>query len=93
VTLLLSLLVLSMLAGGAPANPANGLAIKQDWISMPDGVRLAVDLYMPAGHGADGRFPVIVEYLPYRKTESRARNTALYSYFVNRGYVLARVDI
>ena len=93
VTLLLSLLALSMLAGGAPANPANGLAIKQDWISMPDGVRLAVDLYMPAGHGADGRFPVIVEYLPYRKTESRARNTALYSYFVNRGYVLARVDI
>ena len=92
-TLLLSLLALSMLAGGAPPNPDYGIAIKQDWISMPDGVRLAVDLYMPAENGADRRFPVILEYLPYRKTESRARNTALYSYFVNRGYVLARVDI
>jgi putative CocE/NonD family hydrolase len=36
---------------------------------------------------------VILEYLPYRKTESRARNHALYSYFVQRGYVMARVDI
>ena len=32
-------------------------------------------------------------YLPYRKTESRSRNHGLYAYFVERGYVVARVDI
>jgi len=62
-------------------------------IPLPDGVRLAADLYMPAG-GADGeRHPVLLEYLPYRKTEARSRNYPLYSYFVERGYVVAAVDI
>ena len=63
------------------------------WIAMPDGVRLAADLYMPAGNVKGKNFPVLLEYLPYRKTESRARNYSLYSYFVERGYVVARVDI
>ena len=30
---------------------------------------------------------------PYRKVEDRGRNHALYSYFVRRGYAVARVDI
>ena len=62
-------------------------------IPMPDGVRLAADLFMPSGGAPDERFPVLLEYLPYRKTESRDRSLALYSYFVQRGYVVARVDI
>lgn len=67
--------------------------MKHAWITLPDGVRLAADLFMPTG-GADGvRFPVLLEYLPYRKDESRQRNHELYSYFVERGYVVARVDI
>lgn len=67
---------------------------------MRDGVRLAADLYFPTTSetGAEKgppeeRFPVLLEYLPYRKTESRGRSYALYSYFVRRGYVVARVDI
>ena len=36
---------------------------------------------------------MLLEYLPYRKTESRGGSHALYSYFVRRGYVVARVDI
>ena len=36
---------------------------------------------------------MLLEYLPYRKLESRGRNLGLYSYFVRRGYVVARVDI
>jgi putative CocE/NonD family hydrolase len=67
--------------------------MKESWIGMPDGVRLAADLYVPAGDVKEKTFPVLLEYLPYRKTESRARNHALYSYFVERGYVVARVDI
>lgn len=67
--------------------------MQEGWITMPDGVRLAADFYMPAG-GADAeKFPVLLEYLPYRKTESRARNYSMFSYFVERGYVIARVDI
>jgi putative CocE/NonD family hydrolase len=69
------------------------MGMREAWIEMPDGVRLAADLYVPKA-GAKGKtFPVILEYLPYRKTESRARNHSLYSYFVERGYVVARVDI
>ena len=60
---------------------------------MPDGVRLAADLFMPEGAAQNQRFPVLLEYLPYRKDESRARNYSLYSCFVQRGYVVARVDI
>ncbi len=39
------------------------------------------------------RFPVLLEYLPYRKDESRGARYDVYSYFVRRGYVVARVDI
>lgn len=67
--------------------------ITQAWITMPDGVRLAADLFWPAGANQQDRFPVLLEYLPYRKDESRARNYSLYSYFLDHGYVIARVDM
>jgi uncharacterized protein len=76
-----------------PSPPSYEMALSEAWIPMPDGVRLAADLYLPSGGAAGERFPVLLEYLPYRKTEARARNWALYSYFVRRGYVVARVDI
>jgi putative CocE/NonD family hydrolase len=77
-----------------PASPARyDLALESARIPMPDGVGLAVDLFVPTGAPEGERFPVLLEYLPYRKTESRARNHALYAYFVRRGYVVARVDI
>jgi len=60
---------------------------------MPDGTRLSADLYRPRGEGIGTRFPVLLEYLPYRKHEARSRNYPLYSYFVQRGYVVAAVDI
>lgn len=60
-------------------------------IPMPDGVHLAADIYLPAK--SDGPYPVLLEYLPYRRVESRARNLQLYSYFLERGYAVARVDI
>ena len=67
--------------------------IKPAWIDMPDGVRLSADLYMPSDLTGADRLPVLLEYLPYRKMESRARNYSLYSYFLTRGYVVVRVDI
>jgi putative CocE/NonD family hydrolase len=69
------------------------IKMEEAWIPMPDGIRLAADLYVPADKRPDQKYPVLLEYLPYRKTESRDRNYALYSYFVERGYIVARVDI
>jgi len=73
--------------------PRYDISMEEIWIPMPDDVRLAADLYMPTGGEPSARIPVLLEYLPYRKTESRSRNYSLYSYFVRRGYAVARVDI
>jgi predicted acyl esterase len=78
---------------GCAAPSSYEIEIVEDSIPMPDGVRLAADLYVPVGGAPGERFPVLLEYLPYRKTESRGRRYPLYSYFVERGYVVARVDI
>jgi putative CocE/NonD family hydrolase len=80
-------------AAEEPSPPAYGIAVEHAWIPMPDGVRLAADLYLPEGAAAGERFPVLLEYLPYRKAESAGGSYTLYSYFVRRGYIVARVDI
>src|SRR5262249_33169383 len=58
---------------------------------MRDGVRLAADVWRPDEAG--GPFPVLLEYLPYRKTEARGGSFPLYSYFLRHGYVVVRADI
>jgi putative CocE/NonD family hydrolase len=90
---LTALLPQFLCAAQPPSSPQYEIELKEAWIPMPDGVRLAADLYMPVSAKTSDRFPVLLEYLPYRKTESRGRNYPLYSYFVRRGYVVARVDI
>jgi predicted acyl esterase len=94
---------LSALAGasGKPASaaepaspPTYEITLQETWITMPDGVRLAADLYLPAGGAPGERFPVLLNYLPYRSTRSgTAGPSSITSYFVRRGYVVARVDI
>ncbi len=93
--------VLVALLGAAPtagareglSQPTFEVALEEAWIPMADGVRLAADLWKPAGEGDGGRFPVLLEYLPYRKDESRSSRYGFYAYFVRRGYVVARVDV
>src|SRR5262245_60714694 len=81
-------------AGPAEASPpAYEIRFQEAWIPMRDGVRLAADLYLPQGGKPKDRFPVLLEYLPYRKTEGRGDRHGLYAYFVKRGYIVARVDI
>ena len=92
-----SLLSVGAFAEAAPAldpsPPVYEISLREAKVAMPDGVRLAADLYLPTGGPVGARFPVLLEYLPYRKNEARARNYALYSYFVKRGFAVARVDI
>ncbi len=80
------------------ADQGEDIVMQETWIPLRDGVRLAADIYFPKGRepGAQGvgdALPVLLEYLPYRKTEDRDSRLALYSYFIRRGYIVARVDI
>ena len=86
------LLIMLLLARSATA-AGDGITIEEAWIEMPDGVFLAADLYKPAGLEPGHKLPVLLEYTAYRKTDSRSRNYSLYSYFIARDYIVARVDI
>src|SRR5260370_9365608 len=67
---------------------------EQHGIPMEDGVRLGANLFMPTGAKSGERFPVLLEYLPYRKDDgTAARDYPIHSYFVYQGYVTARLDI
>jgi uncharacterized protein len=85
--------VLLLVAGVEASPPSYEIALEEVPIPMPDGVSLAADLWRPKGANPGARFPIVLEYLPYRKDEERASYFSLYSYLVRRGYVVARVDI
>jgi hypothetical protein len=59
-------------------------------IPMRDGVRLAADLYLPAG--ARGRLPVIVERSPYDKSTKRG-GTAEARWIAEHGYAVVLQDV
>jgi uncharacterized protein len=93
-TALVFLLASSVFAVEPPSPAVYSFRMENAWIPMKDGVRLAVTLYLPDGQKPQERFPAILEYHPYRKDDSSAyRDYGLYTYFVRRGYVCARVDI
>ena len=60
-------------------------------IPMPDGIKLAARLWLPAGEEA---VPAILEYIPYRKREgTRGRDDAMHGWFAEAGYAAIRVDL
>ena len=61
--------------------------------SMPDGVKLAADIYFPAldGTRAPGTFPVILERTPYNKAAPAQVTKG--KYFARRGYVCVIQDV
>jgi putative CocE/NonD family hydrolase len=59
-------------------------------IPMRDGVRLAADLFRP---DTEGRFPALVEYIPYRKDDMTVPRHGPHLYFAERGYVGVRLDV
>jgi hypothetical protein len=67
--------------------------IREIFIPMPDGVQLAADLYLPHDFDTSQKYPIILEYLPYRKDEHRASRYSVFNYFVQNGYIVARADI
>jgi uncharacterized protein len=94
------LILLATFTASAQSTPPTYATMRkvQTTITMKDGVRLAVSLYMPQGAPQEAKvaekFPAILEYLPYRKDDwTLSRDWDLHSYWVRRGYVTARVDI
>jgi predicted acyl esterase len=72
----------------------HGVRLVRTVIPMPDGVQLAVTLYMPADMKPGTRVPALLEYLPYRKDDDDAvGDYGHHAYFARHGYVGARVDI
>jgi uncharacterized protein len=93
---ILSLFILCLLQGcseNVQPSSQTTIEIKEVMIPMPDGINLAADLYVPAGMKPGDNLPVLLEYTPYRKVEARGGRYPTYSYFVEHGYVVARVDI
>src|SRR3954463_15101467 len=71
---------------------------RSQYLTMRDGVRLAIDVYVP---GVDTRFPTVVILTPYYRrfkvTSTEAEpspNAAKYrDFFVPRGYALVVIDV
>ena len=59
-------------------------------IPMRDGIRLAADLFRP---DAEGAFPAVIEYHPYRKDDMSVPRNGPHLYFAERGYVSIRLDV
>jgi uncharacterized protein len=72
--------------------PTRGVKVVRNvYIPMKDGTRLAADLYMPESIGSKP-LPVVMEYIPYRKDLVQPGDP-FYDYFPLHGYVMARVDV
>jgi uncharacterized protein len=67
--------------------------IENEWITMSDGCRLAVRLWLP--DDADiTPVPAILEYIPYRKRDfMRRRDESMHRWFAANGYAAVRVDM
>ena len=85
-------MVLLALAAWSAGASDRGVRLVEASIPMPDGVRLAATLFMPADLSPQERVPALLEYLPYRKDDDQP-DYATHAYFARHGYVGVRVDI
>ena len=62
-------------------------------IVLSDGCRLSARLWKPV-NAEQSPVPLILEYLPYRKSDgTRARDALTHPWFARRGYACLRVDM
>ncbi|MDX1606963.1 MAG: CocE/NonD family hydrolase, partial [Candidatus Competibacterales bacterium] len=67
--------------------------IENTWIPMPDGVKLAAKLWLPA-YAERRPVPAVLEYIPYRKRDCKAvRDAEIHGFFARHGYAGVRVDL
>jgi putative CocE/NonD family hydrolase len=67
--------------------------IETEWITMPDGCRLAARIWLPEDAEQDP-VPAILEHIPYRRRDfTRLRGDDTHAYWAARGYACLRIDI
>ena len=76
-------------------------AVSQAYVATPDGEQLAVDIYVPADAPAGERFPVILQYTPYRRSTIDPKtgkvrdllSSGTAAYFTSYGYAMVGADM
>jgi putative CocE/NonD family hydrolase len=72
----------------------DGVAVRDEWIPMPDGVRLHTRIWTPVTASPGSPVPVLLEYLPYRLDDWTApRDSERHPWYAAHGYASVRVDI
>lgn len=92
-SLLLSLLFIPLLLQSEPVviEPTYSVRIERNIrIPMRDGKTLSADLIRP---DAEGRFPILIEYHPYRKDDVSRGGIGQQWYLAERGFIGVRLDV
>jgi predicted acyl esterase len=90
---LLLALVLAGPAAGTAA-PLREFEIQRGTLAMKDGVRLSATFFLPKAKAPHERFPVLLEFLPYRKDDSfYLRDYPHYAYWARHGLACAKLDL
>jgi uncharacterized protein len=79
--------------GAADRSPRSVRVIANEWIELPDGVRLAARIWLP--EDAETR-PVsaILDWVPYRRSDGTAVGDGAWgTYFAGRGFAFVRIDL
>jgi putative CocE/NonD family hydrolase len=77
----------------SPEAPHGVHEIENNWIPMPDGVKLAARIWLP-DHARSHPVPAIFNYCPYfAHLFSRLGDDARFPYYASHGYACVRVDI
>src|SRR5665213_3229387 len=75
------------------SSPHTPREIENAWITLSDGCRLAVRIWLP-GDAESQPVPAILEYIPYRKRDfMRRRDESMHRWFAANGYAALRVDM
>lgn len=73
---------------------AHKVTVEPAYLTMDDGVKLAVTYYRPADASPEKKYPIIVNMVPYRKDDLfYASDYGMYTYLAERGIACARIDI
>ena len=64
---------------------------ENNWLTMSDGVRLSVTLTIPVVKDDNEKFPVLLEYKPYRKDDNSFNSDqSTITYLARRGFIVSR---
>ncbi len=67
--------------------------IENQWITMSDGCRIAAKIWLPES-SRKKPVPAIMEYIPYRKRDIKARrDSQIHGFFAAHGYACIRADL